>query len=91
MLIPFVKEWCEVDKNHTLTQLIPEMSNYFPVIIDTTNFVPAGQKMKALQTPKLKHLLMTNQVYKKETIKTLEMVKANSKRLISRIDRVLKK
>ena len=91
MRIPYLKEWCEVDKTHTLTQLIPEMSNYFPVIIDATNFVPAAQKMKALQTPKLKHLLMTNQVYKKETIKTLEMVKANSKRLISRIDKVSKK
>jgi hypothetical protein len=90
-LIPFVKEWCEVDKTHTMTQLIPEMSNYFPVIIDTLNSMPASQKIKYLQTPKLKNLLITNLTYKKEAIKTIEMAKANTTRLIARIDKVLKK
>lgn len=88
-LIPYVKEWCDVDKTHTMTQLIPEMSNYFPVIVDTLNMVPASQKLKYLQTPKLKHLLITNLAYKKEAIKTIEMVKNNTKRLIARIDKVL--
>ena len=86
-LIPCVKEWYEVDKTHTMTQLIPEMSNYFPAIIDTVNIVPEDQKIKYLQTPKLKHLLITNLTYKKEAI---EMANANTKRLIARIDRVLK-
>jgi hypothetical protein len=90
-LIPFVKEWCEVDKTHTMTQLIPEMSNYFPVIIDTLNRMPAAQKIKYLQTPKLQNLLITNLTYKKEAIKTIEMAKANTARLIARIDKVLKK
>jgi riboflavin biosynthesis pyrimidine reductase len=89
-LIPYVKEWCEVDKTHTMTQLIPEMSNYFPVIIDTANIVPADQKIKYLQTPKLKHLLITNLTYKKEAVKSIEMANANTKRLIARIDKVLK-
>ncbi|HAD11062.1 MAG TPA: hypothetical protein DCF33_01360 [Saprospirales bacterium] len=90
-LIPYVQEWCEVDKTHTMTQLIPEMSNYFPVIIDTTNLVPAAEKIRYLQTPKLKHLLITNVAYKKEAFKAIEMAKGNSKRLIARIDKVLKK
>ncbi len=90
-LIPFVKEWCEVDKTHTMTQLIPEMSNYFPVTIDTIGIVPASQKIKYLKTPKLKHLLITNLTYKKEAIKAIKMANANTKRLIARIDKLLKK
>lgn len=90
-LIPFVKEWCEVDKTHTLTQLIPEMVNYFPVTIDTTGMVPAAQKIKYLKTPKLRHLLITNLTYKKEAVKTIHMANANTKRLIKRIDKSLKK
>ncbi len=49
-LIPFVKEWCEVDKTHTMTQLIPEMSNYFPVVFDSTHMVSASQKIKFLRS-----------------------------------------
>lgn len=89
-LIPYVNEWCEVDKTHTLTQLIPEMSNYFPVVIDTLELVPASQKIKYLKTPKLRHLLITNLTYKKEAGKVMKMVNANSKRLIARINHVLK-
>ncbi|MBL7810262.1 MAG: hypothetical protein JNN28_20740 [Saprospiraceae bacterium] len=90
-LMPYVQEWCDVDKTHTMTQLIPEMSNYFPVIIDTTNIVPAAEKIKYLQKPKLKHLLITNLTYKREALKALEITKGNTKRLMARIDKVLKK
>lgn len=90
-LIPYVNEWCEVDKAHTLTQLIPEMSNYFPVVIDTTGLVPAAQKVKALKTPKLRHLLITNLTYKKEAAKTIKMAGANTKRLLARVDKLLKR
>lgn len=90
-LIPYVKEWCEVDKTHTMTQLIPEMSNYFPVVIDTMGLVSASQKIKYLKTPKLKHLLITNLTYKKEAVKTIKMANANTKRLIARIDKALKR
>lgn len=89
-LIPYVKEWCEVDKTHTLTQLIPEMSAYFPVVIDTTNMVSASQKIQSLKTPKLKYLLLTNLTYKKEAAKTLLIANANTKRLIAQIDKALK-
>lgn len=89
-LIPFVKEWCEVDKTHTLTQLIPEMSAYFPVVIDTMNLVSASQKVQSLKTPKLKYMLITNLTYKKEAAKVLAVVNANTKRLITEIDKALK-
>jgi hypothetical protein len=89
-VIPFAKEWAEVDKTHTMTQLIPEMSNYFPVVIDSTGMVSASQKVKFLKTPKLKHLLLTNLTYKKEAIKALNFANTNSKRLILRIDKALK-
>lgn len=90
-LIPYVKEWCEVDKTHTMTQIIPEMSNYFPVVMDSMNVISASQKIKYLKTPKLRHLLMTNLAYKKEVIKALNIANVNSKRLIARIDKALKK
>ena len=90
-VIPFAKEWAEVDKTHTMTQLIPEMSNYFPVVIDSTDMVSASQKVKFLKTPKLKHLLLTNLTYKKEAIKALNFASSNSKRLIIRIEKALKK
>ena len=90
-LIPYVQEWCEVDKTHTMTQLIPEMSNYFPVVIDSMGWVPALQKVKSLKTPKLRHLLITNLTYKKEAAKALKIVNANTKRLIVRINKALEK
>jgi hypothetical protein len=90
-LIPFVKEWCDVDKTHTMMQLIPEMSNYFPVTIDTAGMVSASQKVKHLKTPKLRHLLITNLTYKKEASKIIKMANINTKRLIARIDKSLKK
>ncbi len=89
-LVPYVKEWCDVDKMHTMNQLIPEMSNYFPVVFDSTNMVANAQKAKFLKLPKLRHLLLTNVAYKKEATKALNMATANSKRLIARIDKVLK-
>ena len=89
-LIPYLNEWSDVDKTHTMTQLIPEMSNYFPVVIDKTNMVSTSEKVKALKTPKLRHLLLTNLAYKKETVKALVFANTNSKRLIAKIDKVLK-
>jgi hypothetical protein len=89
-IIPYAKEWAEVDKTHIMSYLIPEMSNYFPVVMDTLNMVSNMQKVKYLKTPKLRHLLLTNVTYKKEVIKALGFANANSKRLIARIDKVLK-
>jgi hypothetical protein len=90
-LIPYGKEWCDVDKTHTMTQLIPEMSRYFPVVIDTTVAFPASQKIAALKTPKLRHLIITNLAYKKEALNVVKMTNANTKKLIARIDKALKK
>jgi hypothetical protein len=88
-LIPYVQEWCEIDKSHTMAQLIPEMSNYFPAVIDTFNMVSNQEKVTYLKTPKLRHLLLTNMVYKKEAIKCIYLAANNSKKLIKRIDKVL--
>ena len=90
-LIPYVNEWCGVDKTHTMTQLIPEMSLYFPVVIDTMDWVTASQKITFLKTPKLRHLLITNLTYKREAIKAMKMANTNTKRLIAKIDKVLKR
>ena len=88
-LIPYVKEWCEVDKTYTMNQVIPEMSNYFPVTIDTIGMVPAAQKIKALKTPRLRHLLITNVVYKKEAVKSIKLAANRTKQLIGLIDKEL--
>lgn len=90
-LIPYAKEWCDVDKTHTMTQLIPEMSQYFPVVIDTTVDFPASQKIAALKNPKLRHLIITNLAYKKEALQVVKMTNSNTQKLIARIDKALKK
>jgi hypothetical protein len=90
-LLPYVKEWCDVDKTHTMTQLIPEMSHYFPPIIDTNGIVSANKKIEYLKTPKLRYLLITNLAYKKEAVKSIKMASGNTKRLLGMIDRALKK
>lgn len=90
-LIPYVKEWCDVDKTHTMTQLIPEMSLYFPVVIDTLNWVSPAQKVAFLKTPKLRYMLVANLAYKREAVKALRVAHANSKRLIGKIDEVLQR
>jgi hypothetical protein len=90
-VVPYVKEWCEVDKMHTLTYLIPEMSNYFPVVIDTMGWVTPEQKVRYIKTPKIRYLLQTGIVYKREAVNSLKMANANTKRLIGWIDRELAK
>lgn len=87
--IPYVKEWCEIDKMHTMSYLIPEMSNYFPVVMDTFNFVSNAEKVKYLKTQKLRNLLLTNLTYKREANKTLYLANARTKKLIARIDKAL--
>jgi hypothetical protein len=88
-LIPYAQEWCEVDKMHTMSYLIPEMSNYFPVVLDTFNFVSNTEKVKYLKTQKLRNLLLANLAYKREAIKTLHFANAKTKKLIAKIDKVL--
>ena len=89
-MIPYVREWCKVDENQTMTQLIPEMSNYFPVVTDSLNTISGGEKMKAIKIPKIRNILLTNKAYKNETIKAFAGVKNSAKKLITRIDKVLK-
>ena len=91
VLIPYVREWCKVDENQTMTQLIPEMSNYFSVVIDSLNIISASEKMNALKMPKIRNILLTNKAYKNETVKTFKGAKNSAKKLIERIDKVLKK
>ena len=74
-----------------MTQVIPEMSNYFPVVIDAANTVSTEQKIKSLKTQKLRNLLLTNAAFKRETLRIFEMMKQASKGLIKEIDKELKK
>ncbi len=91
LLIPYCEEWGNIDKNYTLTQLIPEISNYFPTVLDTTNMVSASQKIKALKIQKLRNLLLTNATYKQEAIKVFMSTKIYSEKLIKRIENELNK
>jgi hypothetical protein len=65
------------------------MSNYFPVVMDTLNFVSNAEKVKYLKTQKLRNLLLTNLAYKREANKTLHLANARTKKLIARIDKAL--
>lgn len=90
-IIPNCIEWSKVDETHTMTQLIPEMSLYFPVVIDTSNIVSASEKAKALRQKKLRNLLLTNATYKQATIQTFAFTKIYTKKLLQKVDDELKK
>lgn len=90
-IIPNCIEWCNVDETHTMTQLIPEMSNHFPVVVDSLNLISSTEKIKALKLKKLRNLLLTNAVYKKETIYIFTLTKRATIRLLKKVDDELKK
>ena len=83
--------WCEVDKTHTMTQLIPEMTIYFPVVADSLNKVSSSEKAKALKVKKLRNLLLANATYKKVTIQFLNITQKSTKALLKKVDEELEK
>lgn len=89
--IPYCAEWCKVDEMHTMTQVIPEMSIYFPVVIDSLNIVSLQEKIKALRLKKLRNLLLTNAIYKKEAINIFVLTKKVTINLLKKVDDELKK
>ncbi|MVM39122.1 hypothetical protein GO730_18870 [Spirosoma sp. HMF3257] len=89
--IPYCTEWCKIDETHTMTQLIPEMSIYFPVVIDSLNIISSKEKIKALKVKKLRNLLLANTIYKKETINTFVFTKKATINLLKRVDDELRK
>jgi hypothetical protein len=91
LVIPYGEEWGNVDKNYTMTQIIPEMANYFPAVPDMTNMVAASQKIKALKIQKLRNLLLNSANYKQETANVFKMTKMQSEKLIKRIEKELEK
>ncbi|MFN8347977.1 MAG: hypothetical protein U0X91_23435 [Spirosomataceae bacterium] len=90
-VIPSCTEWCKVDETHTMTQLIPEMSLYFPVVIDSLHLVSASEKAKALRQKKVRNLLLTNAAYKDATIYTFAITKKYTKKLLQKVDQELNK
>jgi hypothetical protein len=87
---PYCIEWCGVDKMQTMTQLIPEMSIYFPVVVDTSNVVSVQEKIKSLKIRKIRNLLIMNAAYKQEVVKVFLFTKEAAKKLLKRIDDALK-
>lgn len=84
-------EWCEVDETHTMTQLIPEMTIYFPVVADSLNKVSSFEKATALKGKKLRNLLLANSTYKKVTIQFLNITKKSTNALLKKVDEELAK
>ncbi|GAB4016403.1 hypothetical protein [Spirosoma koreense] len=84
--IPYCAEWCKVDETHTMTQVIPEMSIYFPVVIDSLNVVSSQEKITALRLKKLRNLLLANAMYKKETINIFVLTKKVAINLLKKVD-----
>lgn len=80
------EEWSEVDKNYTMTQIIPEMSHYFSVVVDTANMVSDAQKIKALRLQKLRNILLNNTAYKQAATDVFKTTKIYSERLIKKIE-----
>lgn len=88
--LPYCTEWCKIDETHTMTQLIPEMSVYFPVVADSLNVVSSQEKVKSLRKKKLRNLLLANSVYKRETINAFIFTKQKSINLLRKVDDELK-
>lgn len=88
-VIPNCIEWCKVDETHTMTQVIPEMTVYFPAVADLLNRVSAAEKVKALRGKKLRNLLLTNSTYKKITTQYFKMTKKSTKALLKKVDEEL--
>lgn len=89
--IPYCTEWCKIDETHTMTQLIPEMSTFFPVVIDSLNRVSSPEKIKALRLKKLRNLLLANAIYKKEAINSFVITKEVTINLLQKVDDELQK
>ena len=89
--IPYCLEWCKIDETHTMTQLIPEMSIYFPVVTDSLNVVSSQEKIKAVRQRKLRNLLLINSVFKKEAISIFIPTKKAAVNLLKKVDDELKK
>ncbi len=87
---PYCNEWTTVDKMQTMTQLIPEMSIYFPVVPDKSNIVSVQEKLKSLKIKKIRNLMIMNATYKQEVINTFMFTKEAAKKLLKRIDDALK-
>lgn len=90
-IVPYCAEWCEIDETHTMTQLIPEMSFYFPVIIDSLNVISSQEKAKNLRQRKLRNLLLVNSGFKKVTMNALAITKKAAINLLKKVDDELKK
>jgi hypothetical protein len=90
LIAPYCTEWTAVDKMQTMTQLIPEISIYFPVVVDTSNVISVQEKIKSLKVRKVRNLLIMNAAYKQEVIKALMLTKELAKGLLKRIEKELK-
>ena len=90
-IIPGCIEWCKVDETHTMTQLIPEMSIYFPVVIDSLHIISPSEKAKALRQKKVRNLLLASATYKKATLYTFASTKNYTIHLLKKVDEELKK
>jgi hypothetical protein len=91
LAIPGCVEWANIDKNYTMSQIIPEMTNSFPVVPDGSNMVSNTQKIKALRNQKLRNLLLNSVAYKQATSGVFKHTKSNAIKLLKKIDKELKK
>jgi hypothetical protein len=91
VVLGYCNEWTAADKSQTETQLIPEMMNYFSVVEDSVRPIPIAQKIEGLKARKLRNILLVNILCKKGTLAAYEQTVSRSKKIIGRIDKVLKK
>jgi hypothetical protein len=91
VVLGYCNEWTAADKSHNETQLIPEMMNYFSVVEDSVRPIPIAQKIEGLKARKLRNILLVGILCKKGALAAYEQTINRSKRIIGRIDKVLKK
>jgi hypothetical protein len=84
--VPHCNEWSTVYKTVIMNELIPEMTNYFPIVDDKLNLITPKQKIDALREKKLRNILLQCAAYKQAVIMTYERTKTVATKLLKRID-----
>lgn len=84
-------DWIAVDKQHVLSYIIPEMSNYFPITTDSAMLVPLHASIPALKGLRMRNLLTTGVSFKAGVLQMLKVSRAVAQAMHRRVDMLLAK
>ncbi len=83
------REISAVDKAHVLNQLIPALSEHFPLTADSALMAPAQRHIASLQVPAVRNRLITGIAFKRGLLQMHNVSKAVCTALLARVERRL--